>query len=129
MKASLDIKLTDNKELIKNATAAQIRQALEAIGIEAESNAKQEITKAVYDTLESPNYRRTGRLRNSITHITKSEEKSVYIGSNVNDAQYVELGTSRMPPRPFIRPAVTEDKYVRRYKELVEMALKSDGTD
>ena len=117
----IEISLTDNSDLIKDALEDQLEQALTAVGITAESNAKKEITRAVYDTPESPSYVRTGRLRNSLTHAVAMDEKAVYIGSAVGYAAYVELGTSRMKARPYLRPAVTN--YTDEYKNLVKQAL------
>lgn len=51
---------------------------------------------------------RTGRLRNSIAWRMGVDAESIYadIGSAVLYAPYVELGTSRMEARPFLRPAL-----------------------
>lgn len=51
---------------------------------------------------------RTGRLRGSITWRPGGDETGWYvdIGSNVLYAPYVELGTSRAPAYPFLRPAL-----------------------
>lgn len=51
---------------------------------------------------------RTGRLRGSITWRLGSDAQGVFadIGSAVLYAPYVELGTSRMEARPFLRPAL-----------------------
>lgn len=118
---AIDVKITDNSGEFAKALPEQIEQALTAIGIAAESNAKKEITKAVYDTPER-GYVRTGRLRNSITHAVEKSEQAVYIGSNVGYAAPVELGTSKMRARPYLRPAAT--KYNEEYKSLAEQALK-----
>ena len=118
---NIEISLTDNSDLIKDALEDQVEQALIAVGITAENNAKREITRAVYDTPESPSYVRTGRLRNSLTHSVAMNEKAVYIGSNVEYAAYVELGTSRMRARPYLRPAVAN--YTDEYKNLIKQAL------
>lgn len=118
---NIEISLTDNSDLIKDAMEDQVEQALTAVGITAENNAKREITRAVYDTPESPSYVRTGRLRNSLTHSVEMNEKAVYIGSAVEYAAYVELGTSRMRARPYLRPAV--ENYTDEYKNLVKQAL------
>lgn len=51
---------------------------------------------------------RTGRLRGSITWRPGQDAQSPYvdIGSAVYYAPFVELGTSRMAARPFLRPAL-----------------------
>lgn len=120
--SGIEISLTDNSDLIKDALEDQVEQALIAVGITAENNAKREITRAVYDTPESKSgYVRTGRLRNSLTHSVAMNEKAVYIGSAVGYAAPVELGTSRMRARPYLRPAVTN--YTDEYKNLIKQAL------
>lgn len=122
--AGIEVELTSNKDEILEALGEQLGQALIAIGMVAESNAKQEITKAVYDTPESKSgYIRTGRLRNSIGYGVDTDEPAVYIGSNVEYAPYVELGTSKMRARPFLKPAV--ENYAGEYKDLLEQAMKS----
>jgi HK97 gp10 family phage protein len=122
--AGIEVTLTSNKDDILEALGEQLGQAMIAIGMAAESNAKQEITKAVYDTPESKSgYVRTGRLRNSISYGVDTDEPAVYIGSNVEYAPYVELGTSKMRARPYLKPAV--ENYAGEYKDLLEQAMKS----
>jgi phage gpG-like protein len=50
----------------------------------------------------------TGRLRGSITWKPGEDEISPYVdvGTNVFYAPFVELGTSRAPAYPFLRPAL-----------------------
>jgi HK97 gp10 family phage protein len=50
----------------------------------------------------------TGRLRSSITHRLEQDGIGLvaYVGTNVEYAIYVELGTSRTPAEPFLRPAL-----------------------
>lgn len=119
----LTINIIDNSDKIKNALEEQIEQALIGMGIAAESNAVEEVDKKVYDTPESRSgYVRTGRLRNSITHEVHKDEKAVYIGASVNYAKFVEFGTSKMKPRPFLKPAIVE--HTKEYKDIAEQALK-----
>ena len=73
--------------------ASKKRVALEEIGLLAERYAK---TACPVDT---------GRLRNSITH--EADEESVSIGTNVEYGKYVELGSSRRRPHPYLKPAAT----------------------
>lgn len=51
---------------------------------------------------------RTGRLRGSITWQLGRDAAGLYavIGSNVEYAGYVEIGTERMAARPYLRPAL-----------------------
>lgn len=107
---AIDVKITDNSDEFLNALPEQIEQALIAIGLTAESYAKKDCPVD------------TGRLRNSITNAVMADEKAVYIGSNVEYAAFVELGTSRMKARPYLRPAATE--HTAEYKRLAEQALK-----
>lgn len=70
--------LENNAKMIEEAMDRAIATALEEIGLTAERYAKRETPVD------------TGRLRNSITHVIGTE--SVYIGTNVEYAPYVELG-------------------------------------
>jgi HK97 gp10 family phage protein len=47
---------------------------------------------------------RTGELRDSIGHVVEGDVG--YVGTNDPVAKYHEYGTSKMPPRPFLAPAV-----------------------
>ena len=49
----------------------------------------------------------TGELRDSIEHTVESEERG-HVGSNNDKAVWHELGTSRIPARPFLLPAALE---------------------
>lgn len=91
----------DNTEQAAQGIASAIGAALEKIGLLAEGYAQM---KCPVDT---------GNLRASITHEVDAGEKAVYIGTNVEYAPYVELGTSKQKAQPYLRPAATEhgDQY------------------
>ena len=63
----------------------------------------------------------TGRLSNSISHTVDGE--AAYIGSNVEYAPYVELGTSRAKAHHMLQKAATE--HSAEYKRLAEDAIQS----
>jgi HK97 gp10 family phage protein len=50
----------------------------------------------------------TGRLRSSISHELAADARGFVatIGTNVDYAAHVELGTSRMRAQPYLRPAL-----------------------
>lgn len=99
----------DNTEGASQGIVRAIDRALEEIGLAAEGYAK---TACPVDT---------GRLRNSITHVALPDEKAVYIGSNVEYAPDVELGTSRQKAQPFLRPAASE--HGEQYRQVLKKAL------
>lgn len=97
-------------EFEQGMTWAKFR-ALEKIGITAEGYAKQ---KAPVDT---------GRLRNSITHQVMSQggTDSVMIGTNVEYAPYVELGTSRQKAQPYLVPAAND--HLDQWRDILRREL------
>lgn len=111
-------------------TLAEMKRALEQCAVLVERTAKQEI--GTYQdavgpfpawpqlanstqeerarlgfTPDDPLLRR-GDLRDSIEHET--EQFRTVIGSKSEIAAYQEFGTSRIPPRPFIGPAVVHNE-------------------
>lgn len=78
-------KLNNNVADVLKATAEQKLRALEAVGIQAEGDVKDEITDlGAVDT---------GRLRSSIAHQVDGD--SVEVGTNVDYAVYVHEGTGK----------------------------------
>lgn len=51
-----------------------------------------------------------GDLQRSIAYEMSSDRKSVKVGSNLDYARYLELGTSKMEARPFIRSTLDEER-------------------
>lgn len=66
----------------------------------------------------------TGRLRNSVTTAIEPDDDSVsmYVGSNVEYAPPVELGTKRMAAQPFLKPAIAD--HVDAYARIIQSELK-----
>ena len=105
------VEIHDNsKEISENIKSALLR-GMEKCGLTAERFAKK---LAPYDT---------GNLRNSITHEVDDGEPAVYIGTNVEYATYVCLGTIHMNAQPFLKPAVNDHK--DEYRKILENSLKN----
>lgn len=94
-KMSVDVR-EDNVDLAKAEIRAAYARALKRIGMQAEGYA-QDLCPVD-----------TGNLRNSITHTT--DGTAAYIGTNVEYAPYVELGTRRAAAQPFLKPAATDHR-------------------
>ena len=103
-------KLVNNVPQLLNELSKDKFTALEKVGLEAEKNAKLNLT----------NFPRvdTGRLRNSVSHAIGGSD-TVYIGTNVEYAPHVEYGTQKMSASHFLKNAVTEhlDEYERMFRE------------
>ena len=101
----------DNAKQVAEGIESAVDVALEKIGLMAEGYA---IKKCPVDT---------GHLRGSITHEVDFDGDAVYIGTNVEYAPYVELGTSRQKAQPFLRPAASE--HGAQYRQVLKKALGS----
>ena len=99
----------DNTGQVADGIGSAIGVALEEIGLLAENYAAK---KCPVDT---------GNLRASVTHEVDAGGNAVYIGTNVEYAPYVELGTSRQKAQPFLRPAASE--HGAQYRQVLEKAL------
>ena len=129
----------DHTDEIIERIGTAIVKALVRIGMQAESFAKRYIT-----TLKAVD---TGRLRNSITFKVEENKNEVYIGTPVEYAIYVELGTGKyydggqktawayqdakgnwhmthgQRARPFLKPAAAN--HARTYKNIVEDEMRN----
>lgn len=101
--------IQDNTEQVVDGIDSAIGAALEEIGLLAEN----------YAAKKCPVH--TGNLRGSITYEVYTGDNAVYIGTNVEYAPYVELGTSRQKAQPFLRPAASE--HGAQYRKVLEKAL------
>lgn len=104
-----DYTFKDNTAEILAALEDAKKRGLEAIGLVAEGHAKA-ITPVD-----------TGRLRNSISHAT--DDDAAYIGTNVEYAPYVELGTRGRDGKHMLQRAASE--HSAEYKKLMEDSLKN----
>ena len=116
-----DVRFENNADEVRARFKELFDKGMELVGQQAESNAIKEVTELVYDTPPSPRYVRTGALRNSIGHKYVPEEKAAYVGTNLEYAPYVELGTRHMHEKPFLRNAA--QNYADDYQQILEHAL------
>ena len=105
--------IRDNTGQAVDGIDSAIGVALEEIGLLAENYAAE---KCPVDT---------GNLRGSIAYEVDTADNAVYIGTDVEYAPHVELGTSRQKAQPFLRPAASE--HGERYRQVLEKALGGGG--
>lgn len=86
----------------------KIINAMGLVGAVVERQAKMNVSK----TPPGHPQVQTGRLRSSITHKieTSGREITANIGTNVEYGRALEFGTSKIPPYPWLFPAVEETK-------------------
>ena len=107
----MGVEIHDNSKEVSEDIKAALLRGLEKCGLTAERFAKK---LAPYDT---------GNLRNSITHEVDDGEPAAYIGTNVEYAPYVCLGTIHMNAQPFLKPAVAAN--ANTYRKIIEKELKN----
>lgn len=140
----MNINITESHvdEVISALNAAKPK-ILEIIGLKAEKYAKALCPVGTVESTGKKGYR-GGTLRNSITH--SMDDDTLSVGSNVEYAPYVELGTGPnftpppewesfdtpkgsgighgyVKPRPYLRPAIEE--HLSEYADIIEKELKS----
>lgn len=126
---SITIRIENNANLAKEELEKATERALYAIGVKAVEGSVDAISGR-YDIDPAVD---TGRLRASISFITptqkgnsgqpkpanaqagdeltgKAEQNTVVVGSNVEYAEYVHNGTSKMAGRPFLREGIDQTK-------------------
>lgn len=136
-----DVQIENNADLTREQMEACMKRALTAIGMQAESYAKQSINQA--DAID------TGRLINSVTYGTTdragshdysdyegnhyadtiglAEEDAVYIGSNVSYAPMIEYGWQRGGASyagvHFLKDAA--GNHTAEYKEIIKQSMEN----
>lgn len=105
-----DVTFNNNANEVLEEFHEQIAVALETIGLVAEGYAKR---LCPVDT---------GRLRNSISHAV--DNNAAYIGTNVDYAVYVEMGTVKTRAQPYLKPAIVD--HADQYQEIVNKAIRGE---
>lgn len=87
------VRVINNSREIQQILARNLVDALNSIGFYVTGEAKDIVPKD------------TGRLRASIEHEIEPDRARVHIGSQVEYADYVEMGTYKQRSQPYLRPA------------------------
>ena len=106
----MSAKFISHKDEVLEALGEAIARGLEIIGGAAEGYAVDECPVG------------TGNLQNSITHEPENE-RTMVVGTNVEYAPFVELGTRKMRAQPYLRPAL--ENHRDQYKRVMERVLES----
>lgn len=137
----------DNSKQAIEAKDLAMQKALEIIGMKMERYSKMLCPVGTPESTGIAGYM-GGTLRNSISYMTSlhdgitievkkgeanpykamhggkkvtastDEENTVFVGTNVYYAPYVEFGTSKMTPKPFLKPAV--EQHISEYKNIIK---------
>jgi len=143
-----NVEFTDNSNQVIEEMQRKAKIALEAVGIQAEGHCKQELSNtpkridtgllrnSITHALggEAPakaSYRADKPKKNGETpsgsysgSAPKKKDPVVYVGTNVEYAPYVEMGTTRMAPNHFIKNGVTRN--LDEYRRIIEQYMKSE---
>ena len=105
---SVEVKFTTNRALVQKQLDSAIEQALETIGMQVQNYAVMNIEKPKphKNGIVRPNVD-TGNLVGSIDHKPEGD-RTMVIGTNVEYAPYVELGTQKTLAYPFLKPALLD---------------------
>ena len=101
----------DNTDKVLTAMRKAILSGLESVGKRAQGYA-QDIVPV-----------KTGNLQASIRYNVDEDGYTVYIGTNVSYAAYVEFGTIKMDAQPYLRPAA--QNHGSEYRAILENALRN----
>jgi len=111
---------TVEKDLAALTDTTRVKQAVLAGALMIESTAKELIQHSspsgrtythgsvthVASAPGQPPATDTGQLVSSIQHWESDDGLTIAVGTNLETAKYLEYGTTKMQPRPFMNPAV-----------------------
>ena len=144
---NIDIK-NDNRKAIIEEKDELVQRILEMWGMTAESHAKSNLTAAgrvdtgllrnsityalsgkkpqidSYSGDSTSKYGRdgipSGRYSGTAPSTSNKNEASVYIGTNVEYAPYIELGTDKIKPTHYLKRAITD--HIDQYRDMAKKA-------
>ena len=95
------------KRGIRDATLTLLRDAKLLIGVKGALIRKTRTGREIREPSlpGEPPHRQTGQLVSSVGHEFEDEGLVGIVGTNVKHGKWTEFGTSKMPPRPWLRPS------------------------
>ena len=108
---SIKIKVENNANLAREELELAVKRALTKCGLQAQTFSKSLCPVDI------------GNLRNSISY--EVNDNTVYIGTNVEYAPYIEFGTYKMLARPYLEPALSN--YIGTYESIIKSELGGTG--
>lgn len=140
----MPVNFTNNGDKIKDEFEAAVKKALTTCGLEAQKYArnlcptdtgllKNSIAYACGGETPKPQKYTADKVKKGKTKKESGEYKgsapedkddlrTVYIGTRVEYAPEVELGTNKKKAQPFLAPAVSQ--HVDKYKKIIQQELK-----
>lgn len=141
----MEVRVEDHTKEVIDQTDLAILEALEIIGGKLERYAKEKCPVDTGLLRNSITYALDGETPHKAQEKPKKSDKkygdkmpkysgqmpkeesgrAVYVGTNVEYAPYIEFGTSRMKPRPYLKPAVQD--HLQEYRNIIAKTLKKVG--
>ena len=136
----MSVTIQDNSAEVSAEIKSALLRGLETCGLVAEGYAKKltpvdtgllrnSITYAIsgeeaaIDTYEDNEGKNKGFYSGTAPEESSDKTKSVYIGTNVEYASMVEIGTLKADAQPFLKPAVNDHQ--SKYRKIIENELKN----
>ena len=115
-----DVTIKSYRKEVEASIMGNLEKAMERVGQIVQDQAKINTNRT---PPAHPQVGERGELMNSISHTVEKSgsEITTTIGTNVKHGLYLELGTVKMPPYPWLYPAVESKK-----SEIIE-TIKSGG--
>jgi len=121
LKKHVGVTIKDNSPIFANNFKKGMTVALYAIGVEAERIILDYMTNRYYKDIHL-----TGDLKRDLNYQVDLGEQVVHIGNSLKYGTWVHQGTSKMPSRPYLKDAVSENREVwnKIFEQYLELGLE-----
>ena len=119
-----DVVVKSNRLACEAALSEALDNAVTEVSELIEREAMRQLGSLIYETPESPSYKRTGHLKRSLRQ-KKTGHQKAKVENDAEYAVFVHEGTRRMSPRPFLENS--RRRIVPKIPDVVADALKKLG--